>query len=422
MHPARTPSLPLPQPLRAREQGTFTEVSVVQRLPEIARRTLAENAFPPETAARIQALIAEIPHGRLRPVSMPDDPCEHAWEAWLAPYLGQNWLDIPWFLAEEYFYARILEATGYFESGAWARRDPYAHQKRLGLQAARPDLPALAGQVEAAMARPKAQRASALADLLLVDLWGNQKDLSMWPVQAGAAPTSAPDPHSAGGNGQVLCDERALAAEHLAGLGEGKAQVDLLLDNAGHELAVDLALADYLLSSGLAAQVVLHAKCYPVFVSDALDTDIHATIDFLAWEGSAATRAMAIRLREALVGQRLRIARHPFWTSPLPVWEMPETLRSELAQSALLIAKGDANYRRLLGDRHWPYHLSLGDVLGPFPCAVLALRTLKSEITTGVPAGRVPTSDPQWMTNGRWGLAQFARAAHCDGADGDKKP
>ena len=39
-----------------------------------------------------------------------------------------------------------------------------------------------------------------------------------------------------------------------------------------------------------------------------------------------------------------------------PMWAQPASLRSDLKQnSALVVVKGDANYRRMLGDRPWPF-------------------------------------------------------------------
>lgn len=38
------------------------------------------------------------------------------------------------------------------------------------------------------------------------------------------------------------------------------------------------------------------------------------------------------------------------------MWAQPASLRSDLKQnSALVVVKGDANYRRMLGDRPWPF-------------------------------------------------------------------
>ncbi len=50
--------------------------------------------------------------------------------------------------------------------------------------------------------------------------------------------------------------------------------MDIVLDNAGLELYTDLVLADFLISSGLAARVVLHGKLLPWFVSDTLEEDL----------------------------------------------------------------------------------------------------------------------------------------------------
>lgn len=44
----------------------------------------------------------------------------------------------------------------------------------------------------------------------------------------------------------------------------------------------------------------------------------------------------------------------PFYTSAQSMWEMPPHLAAIYAEAAVVILKGDANYRRLLGDLHWP--------------------------------------------------------------------
>jgi len=119
------PSLTLPEALRAAESPSFTHTSVAVRLPNIARRALEENSFGPATIAQIQALIGEIPHGKIRPVNIPLAPDAARWTEYIRPYMGCNWLEVPWFFAEEYFYVRILEATGYYAPGEGNHRDPY---------------------------------------------------------------------------------------------------------------------------------------------------------------------------------------------------------------------------------------------------------------------------------------------------------
>jgi hypothetical protein len=123
-------------------------------------------------------------------------------------------------------------------------------------------------------------------------------------------------------------------------------------------------------------------------------------------------RAFAQRLIAYLVNGCLRLTDHPFWTSPLPFWEMPESLREELSRADLLISKGDANYRRLLGDAHWRPTTPFGDVLGYVPAPLLAIRVCKAEIVVGLRAEQIEhldRADPAWLVNGHWGVIQFVK-------------
>jgi hypothetical protein len=89
---------------------------------------------------------------------------------------------------------------------------------------------------------------------------------------------------------------------------------------------------------------------------------------------------------------------------------MPASLTGELAQADLVISKGDANYRRLLGDRHWAFTTPFTEIVSYFPAPLVALRTLKAELVCGLEPGQadsVAEQDPDWMVNGCWGLIQF---------------
>src|SRR3990170_8219336 len=88
----------------------------------------------------------------------------------------------------------------------------------------------------------------------------------------------------------------------------------------------------------------------------------------------------------------------PSWrTTPAanswPTWrlqihfQLPDDLRSELGRMALVIVKGDANYRRLLGDGHWPPTTPFEKVPAYFPVPLVALRTLKAELIVGLQPG-----------------------------------
>ncbi len=411
------PDLPLPAPLRGAEIGTFAHNTITVRLPNIARRTLAENDFPPDVVANVEALIAEIGNGRIRPLTDGDD-----WDEYTAVYKDQDWLTPPWFFCETYFYRRLLEETGYFGSGPTAGIDPFAYQKQLGLTTAMPAIRALAVRLNNWL--DQGWNKTIFADLLNIDLWSNQVDLSLWPTDAAEKPDHA---DSANQQEHLLTDDTTAVTNYLkmrleTGRLETKKQspisslqsptrMDFLIDNAGFELIGDLALTDYLLSSGAIQTVRFHLKINPTFVSDATIGDVQATIAHLQVDEDEDVRALGERLAGLVGNGRLQLHTHPYWTSPLPGWEIPADLRNELAASGLIISKGDANYRRLLGDRHWPYTTPFVDVVCYLPVPLIALRTLKSDVLIGLKPGQqamLDQKDPDWLVNGRWGLIQFS--------------
>ena len=411
----RRPPLPLPAPLRGAEDGSFAHQTVVERLPRIAERVLEENDFPPGVTARLQSLLDEIPEANIRLLRDSTAPDTIQWSEYVAPHLEHDWLQVPWFFAETYFYRRILEATGYFSVGSGQRVDPFLPHKRQSMEASQEAFRHLARRLRTW--RKDGWVEGALERLLDVALWGNQGDLSMWPDGAGDQPRR-PDE---GAREYVLVDNRADARAFLARAAESAAgeglRVDILLDNAGLELVSDLALVDYLLDSGRAALVRLHLKPHPLFVSDATVEDLQETVAALTVADEKALRAFGGRLRSYLDEGSIQLRQNYFWTSPLPAWEMPADLREALASSHLVISKGDANYRRLLGDRHWAFTTPFARIVSYFPAPLLALRTLKSEVASGIPPARVAelnAAHPDWTTSGRWGLIQLAAT---DGAN-----
>jgi hypothetical protein len=399
--------LPIPEPLRGKELGTFTHSSVVERLPEIAERTLAENDFSPGVASKIKTIITEIPEGKVRLLEDPDAPDSEGWDTYVRAFLNQNWLEVPWFFVEFYFYRRILEATGYFRGGETGfQADPFNLQKRRGLDAAQGLIESLAVMVEERLGADDSNDET-FAQLIKIGLWGNQADLSMWPIGEGGEGEARNQDAIVD---RILADHTTRIVEHINDLSGVTSRVDIILDNAGFELATDLLLADYLLSTDIAKILYLHPKVYPIFVSDVIPIDLDWTFDLLGASSSKAVRTSIGRLRDYQHQGRLRIKEHTFWTSPLAMWEMPDDLREELEKSNLVFFKGDMNYRRLLGDRHWGYEVSFEEIMAYFPSPVAAIRTLKAEVVCGLKPGQAEDAalqDPAWMVNGNWGVIQF---------------
>ena len=164
---------------------------------------------------------------------------------------------------------------------------------------------------------------------------------------------------------------------------EGKKdrRVDIILDNAGFELFVDLILAGYLLAAGLATQIILHPKTIPWFVSDVVPGDFAALLSILAdpqafyskpdeqsdqvpeplSENDASNISFLFQHWAGFHAEGQLILRpNLFWTSAHSYWHLPQTepkLYEDLKESELAIFKGDLNYRKLTADVRIPLPL-----------------------------------------------------------------
>jgi hypothetical protein len=119
--------------------------------------------------------------------------------------------------------------------------------------------------------------------------------------------------------------------------------------------------------------------------------------------------ALGQRLQHYINVGRLRLRTHWFFPSCLFYFQMPPDLYVELQEFDLVILKGDANYRRLLGDAHWSPTSSFVYATAYFPTPFVSLRTLKAELIVGLTEGqaeRLAQQDPDWRVNGKRGVIQ----------------
>ncbi|WP_442937766.1 damage-control phosphatase ARMT1 family protein [Nostoc sp.] len=407
MNISHIPKLHIPPSLLGSEVGSFTEFTVTQRMPAIARRVIAENNFPSEINTSLENLATELPTGFLPPLLNNTAVDFFAWNTYLESYKGQRWIDVPWFFAETYFFRLILEITNYFRPGVWQGVDPFELQKAQGLETSLDSIILLCGQANNWLDNSQLGEESnqtALIALLYFALWGNRVDLSLW--SAFDSDRSRFDIQTQ--LAHILVNDASQVTDLLNS--SQNRRIDFVVDNAGFELVCDLCLVDFLLSSGLANQVYLHLKPHPTFVSDAMIKDVHYTTKFLATSEHKQVISFAQRLQENIASRHLVLSEDYFWTSPLAFWEIPNSLKNELANASLVIVKGDANYRRLLGDRHWDFTTNIADIVCYLPMPMVALRTLKSEVIVGLKPEviqEVAKSDSSWLTNGQWGVIQL---------------
>ena len=393
-----------PPSINGTQPGSWSHISVKDRLPVISQRVIEENQFPSQINDNLKKLQDEIPQQPIRQLKDQGAPDLKSWQKFIQPYLGKNWLVVPWFFVETYFYRRIMEAVEYFN----LLQDPFEYQKHLGLEKTTGDISSLAGFLAERLDNP-GKVENILRDGIYFSLWGNQADLSLWP--AG----SAADPRKDSGKSQkehLLANDIEQILRIFSKADLPLRQVDIMLDNAGFELVSDLALADILLSYRLVDQVILHVKVHPTFVSDVIEADLGETIRFLTESKDDDTAQFGKRLETLIDEKRIQARAHYFWTSPLPMWELPQDIQVDLKGSSLLISKGDANYRRILGDREWDFTVGFHQVVDYLPVPLAALRTLKSELAVGLDLEQIQfvfNQDPKWMINGKWGVIHYSQ-------------
>lgn len=360
------------------------------RTPKLVRQIHDAHPYGPHQRAALDRLLEEIAAGPMAPLG------EHAhdqelWARWGADHFGRPWLDAPFLWSEAYFFRRLLDAVGFFEPGPWHGIDPFEPLKTAELRdpALEPDLAAL-DDLQRLSVREQGQAK------LLASLWGNRADLG-FRIGASADMTGT-------AAGRLVSDDGELFWRPLG----PASRVVIVADNAGRELLADLILIDHLLLHDQAESVVLHLKPHPYYVSDATTADLVACLRRLSETGGTAAQ-VARRLRGYLRTGRLRPYTHGFYCAPWCYRHLPADLAADLKGATLTVLKGDLNYRRLVGDRAWPPTTAFAPITAYFPSPVAALRTLKSDVLTGISPTTLAALDAtgrSWRTDGDHGLLQ----------------
>eukprot|EP00298_Acanthocystis_sp_HF-20_P009036 c18063_g1_i1.p1 GENE.c18063_g1_i1~~c18063_g1_i1.p1 ORF type:complete len:410 (+),score=127.66 c18063_g1_i1:23-1252(+) len=393
---------------------TFTYQTITERLPKIVQTTIQNNEFSLQQTKFLNELAQEMKEGsKISPLR------SKSWNKYLEQYITEEatWHTAPWWVVENYFYKRLLEISDpeHGHEDPYNGYDIFQKQKTLSLQTS--------VQSFTNIITPLINNESKIDEFIIKSLWGNKGDLSLSGGQVIETQTEKEDNNNKNNNendnsnnrsylsDSLLCNDLLDFSLWLQTQKDSNKYGLIVLDNCGIELLCDLVLVDSFLRLNLVNKFVIHSKSAPVFVSDAMEKDILETIDYLA-NKIQETKEIGNRLKEYISNGKIVIKSNPFYTTPLAFWELPEDLKKEYIDSSFVILKGDANYRRLLGDRHWDFDKSFQEITKYFPAPLLVLRTCKSEIVVGVSKENQKKAEEiypkqEWLTKGVFGVIQF---------------
>lgn len=344
-----------------------------------------------------------------------------AWETIIANDCvsdSPKWTDLSDEVAESLFYQKISVALEANEvAGNEATFDCFLDNKLSSLRKSQIFLEEISNRLpDIIMEKDPLE---ALEKFLLVSVWGMQSARKL--ICNDESITGTANKRRAFNDG-LRSQMEYLAQNDLAEVMKifkdgGDGDISIVLNNTGKELVADLALAYTLLVLNLCKTVTFHTKAYTVNRYGATNVDVYGHIEHLAdpvHSSVWAVRHFGEALRAFINNGRIKIIDDEFWCLPSPLWEMPEHVESILGTSKLVIVKGDANYRRMLGSRSWP--LSDKSTLKYWHVPVCAIRVIESEIGCGFDEATVrqATFNKSFMTSGRWGQIQFQSAESPD--------
>lgn len=309
--------------------------------------------------------------------------------------------------------------------------DPFAKQKQDTFSASSIAVLKLAERMQIIVKKAPQDNMEAhqihFMELAQTCLWGNATDLSLL-TDLRLEDVAKLQTTSKENEKNVLVNDLPKVWEYFKNLKDDR--IDIVLDNAGFELYVDLIFADWLVAAGFAKEVVFHPKNLPWFVSDVMPSDFDWLLSSLNdpsfFSESSSLREMAARwskyvqhgqwklsFSQSIIGQK---GPGDFWTSQHPYTIMPSKasqLFEELQKSKLIIFKGDLNYRKLTSDAKWPrttpFKTAIGDMNGRLP--ILSLRTCKADVVVGLSNGdeaQLDKVDPRWAVNGKYAVISFS--------------
>lgn len=329
---------------------------------------------------------------------------------------GARWEEASWLTSECALYRKLHAIIQ--QSEYWKSYDIFELTKNETFQKSADAVSTLAKRYRAITQQLQTSESNKLGktalevlfnEIISTSLWGNATDLSLLVTvtleELKKLQVAVENRHKE----SLLANDFGKVWKQLNSQIGGR--VDIVLDNSGFELYTDLVLALFLLDNDFAEQIVLHPKNQGWFVSDVVPKDFSMVLSLLGdankfpKERNDIDFLVAQILKYTNEGQLL-IRTSPFWTSPLPFWEIKQngmgggdSVWRDLRQSKLVIFKGDLNYRKLTGDVMWPrdtpFKQAIQD-LASSDIPFVTLRTVKADVCVGLPKGKAENLASKW--------------------------
>lgn len=208
--------------------------------------------------------------------------------------------------------------------------------------------------------------------------------------------------------------------------GQAKEQkVHIITDNCGLELISDILLGSYLIRKTNVTDVIFHIKKLPIFVSDTIMSDVDEAINVLNDRLSSDdtkyyspvdgddTLDERIYTCSGIDDRKLIFKANNIWHKDTLFKDVTEFETWNNDEScALIIVKGDLNYRRLVGDYHWHNSAKTEDKVSYIRKPLLIIRSLKSNVILNIQPDTVKKLDnsaPNWRISGQYGIIQFLK-------------
>ncbi|KAI9031698.1 hypothetical protein CLU79DRAFT_785152 [Phycomyces nitens] len=444
-----TPNDPPYPAYRATAKGSFAEDSTIRRWPIIIDSAITEvkdhmdkiDSHSPEhiegkeILKGIETLKAEILQDKPLRLIHDDESDAESWNANIRKHFPfATWFSGTWLFNECYLYRRLREC--FCTTTHWKNFDPFACQKISTFRSSYSSVFALAKKMpELIKPMDKEEWQFVYHELIQVCLWGNATDLSLLTnmTEEDIKRLQATEKHRLEEQRKfIVVDHIDKLWEQLETLENGK--IEFVLDNSGFEVFVDLVLADWLIQTKKASQVIFNCKTIPWFVSDVMPKDIPILFESCldptffpvdpkrTAEDVEALENMVRRWQRYVQEGQLVIRSHPFWCSGLSYWYLKSDalgLYNDMKNSDLIIFKGDLNYRKLVFCCDWPvttpFEEAIGKDMADFT-SIVSLRTNKADPIVGLEEGQreeieKTASYNEWRCSGKYAVVEYSKGS-----------